>query len=148
MAGQHFVQHTAKCPDVGALVDRLPSRLLRTHVGRRAEDGPFLRAAHGHRRRLQLAGRRLREAEVQHLHDAARGDFDIRRFEIPVHDPFLVRGVERIGDLTRDRERVCDWHRSALDPIGQRLAFHQLEHQRPDATGVLRGRRWRRCSDD
>ena len=44
-AGQHFVQHTAECPDVGALVDRLPSRLLRTHVGRRAEDGPFLRAA-------------------------------------------------------------------------------------------------------
>ena len=107
MAGQHFVQHTAKCPDVGALVDGLPSRLLRTHVGRRAEDGPFLRAAHGHGRRLQLAGRRLREAEVQHLHDAVRSDFDIRRFEIPVNDPFLVRGVERIGDLTRDRERVC-----------------------------------------
>ena len=50
-------------------------------------------------------------------------------------DAFLVRGVERIGDLVRDRERVGDRHRSSLDPIGQRLAFHQLEHQRPHAVG-------------
>jgi hypothetical protein len=50
-----------------------------------------------------------------------------------LNDPFLVRCVESINDLTCDRERVCYWRRSALDPIGQRLAFHQLEHQRPDA---------------
>ena len=34
-AGQHLVQHAAERPDVGALVDRLAARLLRTHVRRR-----------------------------------------------------------------------------------------------------------------
>ena len=39
-AGQHLVEHAAECPDVRALVDRLPARLLRAHVGGRAEDRP------------------------------------------------------------------------------------------------------------
>ena len=35
----------AERPDVGALVDGLPARLLRRHVGRRAEDHADLRSA-------------------------------------------------------------------------------------------------------
>ena len=38
LAGQHFEQHAAERPDVGALVDRLAARLLGTHVGGGAED--------------------------------------------------------------------------------------------------------------
>ncbi len=48
-----------------------------------------------------------------------------------------MRGVESIGDLTRNRERVGYRRRSALDPIGQRFAFHQLEHQGADAIGFF-----------
>ena len=44
-AREHLVEHAAESPDVGALVDRDPLRLFRTHVGRRAEDDQGVRAA-------------------------------------------------------------------------------------------------------
>ena len=51
--------------------------------------------------------------------------------------PFLVRGLERIGDLPRDGERLGDRQRSALEAIGQRRSFDQLEDQRGDAVGFF-----------
>ena len=42
-AGEHLVQHAAERPDVRPLVDRLPARLLRAHVRRRAQDDAFVR---------------------------------------------------------------------------------------------------------
>ena len=56
-------------------------------------------------RHLRATG--LREPEVEHLHDAVRGQRDVRRLEIPMDDSALVRGVERIGDLPRDRQRFA-----------------------------------------
>ena len=44
-AGEHLVQHAPECPDVAALVGRLPPRLLGAHVGRGAEDHAGARAA-------------------------------------------------------------------------------------------------------
>ena len=44
-------------------------------------------------------------------------------------DPLLVRFRERLGDLTRDHDRLVDGDRSALDSIGERPAFDELEHQ-------------------
>ncbi len=44
LAGEHLIQHHAERPDVGALIDNLPARLLRAHVCRRAEDHSHLRA--------------------------------------------------------------------------------------------------------
>ena len=52
-------------------------------------------------------------------------------------DPLLVRRLERLGDLARDRQRLLDRDRSARDPIGERRPFDQLEHQRLDAVGLL-----------
>src|SRR6185295_18991707 len=37
-AGEALAEHAAQGPDVRALVDRPPARLLRAHVGDRAED--------------------------------------------------------------------------------------------------------------
>jgi hypothetical protein len=78
---QHLVQHASERPDVGALVDRLAARLLRAHVGEGAENDALTRAADRHRRRLRqiltrrrIARRRLRQAEVEHLHDAGWRD--------------------------------------------------------------------------
>src|SRR6185436_19531326 len=34
---QHLIEHTPKGPDIGAFVDRLPTSLFRTHVGRGPE---------------------------------------------------------------------------------------------------------------
>ena len=42
-AGEHLVEHAAERPDVGAPIDGLPARLLRRHVGGRAENHAQLR---------------------------------------------------------------------------------------------------------
>jgi hypothetical protein len=54
-----------------------------------------------------------------------------------VNDPFLVRGVERIGNLPGDCERLGDRERAARQPIGKGVPLHQLQHQRPKALGFL-----------
>ena len=38
-------------------------------------------------------------------------DFDIRRLQIAMDDPLLVRRFDRLGDLRRDRQRVVDRNR-------------------------------------
>ena len=43
-AGEHFVDHHAERPDVGAGIDRRAACLLRRHVGRGAEDDAELRS--------------------------------------------------------------------------------------------------------
>ena len=65
--------------------------------------------------------RRLRQAEVEHLHRAGGGELDVRRLEIAVDDPLLVRGLERLGDLSREFERLVERQRSARKTIGQRV---------------------------
>jgi hypothetical protein len=45
-----------------------------------------------------------RESEVEHLHDAGGCDLDIGGLQITVDDALVVRGLERVGDLARDRE--------------------------------------------
>ena len=52
-------------------------------------------------------------------------------------DALLVRRVERLGDLARDRERLGDRQRPALEAIGQRRPLDQLEDQRRHAIGFL-----------
>ena len=119
--GQHLVEHHAKRPDVRALVDRLPARLLRRHVGGRAENHARLR--HGRRRDAWESSRasadasapagvdRFRQTEVEHLHRAVGADLDVRGLEIAVNDALLVRRFERVGNLPRDRERLVDRER-------------------------------------
>src|SRR6185295_13541405 len=95
LAGEHFVHHTAEGPDVRALVDGAPARLLRAHISRGAEDDTVAGAADGDRGRLRdvrapslAAG--FGEPEVQHLYHAVRRDLDVRGFEISMNDAFLV----------------------------------------------------------
>ena len=54
-----------------------------------------------------------------------------------MHDPLLVRGLERLGDLHRDGERRFERQGSARDPLGQRLPFDELHHQEVTAAGLL-----------
>jgi hypothetical protein len=44
-------------------------------------------------------------------------------------DALLVRGLERLRDLARDRDRLVLRNRPLRDAIGQRRSFDQLEDQ-------------------
>ena len=46
-----------------------------------------------------------------------------------MHDALFVRGFERIGDLARDGERFITRDRPPQQPIGERGAFDQFEHE-------------------
>ena len=118
----------------------LPACLLRTHVRRGAERrrpsrvpptvtvGDCLRSTGA-----SVTCRRLRQPEVQHLHDAVWGDLDVRRFEISVNDPLLMCRVKGIGDLSRDGQGIGQRNGPTRDAVGERLALDQFQHERADA---------------
>ena len=124
----HLVEHDAERPDVGAAIDLFPRCLLRRHVRRRAE------------RRVGLRELRVcpepRETEVQDLRLAPRREHDVPRLDVPVNDPLLVRLVQPLADLDRDRERLIDRERPPLDPILETLPLNEL-HRDERLTLVL-----------
>ena len=84
----------------------------------------------------------------KHLHRPVRSDLDVRRLQIAVDDPLLVRRFERLRDLARDGQRLIEWNSALRDPIGQRWSFDELQYQSADTRQLLRDRRCRRCWDD
>ena len=54
-----------------------------------------------------------------------------------MHDPFLVRGLERVADLARDGQRLRGPEASGLDDRVECLARHQLHDQRRDPFGLF-----------
>ena len=134
---QHLPQHHAERPDVGALVHRLGRRLLRGHVAGGPENHARPRRRQRQRRRVRGIGcdgpralRDRRQAEVEHLDGAIGPHLDVGRFHIAVDDALLVRGFERLGDLSGDVEGFVDRDGALRDAIRQRRAFHQLHHER------------------
>ena len=79
----------------------------------------------------------LRQPEVEHLHGAIRRDLDVGRFQIAVDDALLVCRLERLGDLSRDRECLLNRQRTQRQTLGERRAFHEFEHEAAHASGLL-----------
>ncbi len=52
-------------------------------------------------------------------------------------DPLVVRGVQRVSHLARDRERLADWQRAILQGRGKRLSLHQLKDDEPRAARLF-----------
>ena len=101
----------------------------------------------GQRRRLVVEpcaaiGDRLREAEVEHFHRAVGTQLDVRRFQVAMNDALLVRRIECLGDLTRNRQGLgnrqgaaCAMRSASVGP------FDKLQHQRTQQAVRLRTRR-------
>ena len=116
-ARRHLVQDRAEGKQIAARVQFLGARLLRRHVGDRA---------HGRSRTGQMrlrccpspdgvAALYFRQAEIQNLGVAAIGDENVGRLDIAVNDAFGMRGVQRIGNLNRDRKQLSN--SSGLPPM-------------------------------
>ena len=85
LPGQAFEEDAAEGPDVRPFVDRLALRLLRAHVGGRAEDHARLRHLRRDRRRVgddadrRFVEKRPGQPEVQDLDLALGRQLDVRR---------------------------------------------------------------------
>ena len=79
----------------------------------------------------------LRQAEVENLHRAIRCDLDVGGLQIAMDDSFLVRGLDGLRDLHRNGHGLVDGDRASRDPLGERLAFDELHHQKIPPAGFF-----------
>ena len=124
-ARRHLVEHDAEREQIGARVQLLAARLLRRHVGDRAERRARAGQDSSATPRSAAAStpptgvrprRQLRQAEIEHLRVAARRDEDVGRLDVAVDDALRVRGVQRVGNLDR-RGRAAARSASGLPPM-------------------------------
>ena len=80
---------------------------------------------------------RLRQPKVEDLHRAVGTDLDIGRLQIAMDNPVLVCRVERIGDLSGDRQGFGKGNRATRDAPGQVLALGQLHDERVKVRALL-----------
>ena len=128
-AGEDLVQDDAQRVDVAAVVGGFAAGLLGGHVIDGADDGAGL--GHG-RPRLE----RARDAEVGDEGVPVAVDQDVLRLEVAVHDPGLVRRLERLGDLARQRQRPFDRQRPLA--LQQRFEIFPLDELHRDELEVAR----------
>ena len=67
-----------------------------------------------------------REPEIQHLDVALHAEHDVRRLQIAMDHPCLVRGLQRLGNLLRNRQRLIQRDRPLRNAVRERRPFHQL----------------------
>ncbi len=132
-AGQHLVEHHAQREQVRARIGGPPERLLRRHVGHRAEHRPGHRVVgdgDGDIRRSVLPRlHELRQAEVEHFHLAARVDDDVGALDVAMNDAAAVCLDQRVPDLPRDVHRVADRQRPAGGARREHVAFDVLHDE-------------------
>ena len=79
----------------------------------------------------------LRETEVQHLDHPIARDLDVGGLEIAMDDSGGMGGVECVGDLLCDGQRVRERECFPTQPIVQRIAVNELEDERQHSAGVF-----------
>jgi hypothetical protein len=52
-------------------------------------------------------------------------------------DALFVRGFQRLGDLSRDRQCLVERNRTACDALRQILALDEFHHEGVRSTGFL-----------
>ena len=122
--GQRLEQRHAQRVEIRGGADAGAGDLLRRHVRDRADQAAGLGLPEVDQ---------VRGAEVAELGVAGGVEEDVGRLDVAVDDAALVRGVERREQLEghappgRRRQRAM-----RREPLGQRAAGHQLEHEQAE----------------
>ncbi len=139
-AREALEQHAPERERIGPAVLREAADLLGTHVARRAH-----RLAHARKPRSPGTGRRLGggrlrprapgppaagQAEIQHLHEAVRGDHDVPGLEIAVDHALGMRERQRFRDLRSDRQRLHAGDGTPIQLFPQRGPVDHLHRQK------------------
>ena len=80
---------------------------------------------------------RFGEAEVQDFDCAVRTQLDVGRLQVAVDDADLMRGFERLGDLTGDGQCLVDRNGPPRDALGEVFSFDELHDDRARAARLL-----------
>ena len=126
MPCEHLEDDTGERVDVGGRADRLPARLLGTHVRRRPQD------AAGCRQKLRAVQRRgaarVCDAEVGDQRDAV-GEEDVLRLDVAVDETVLMRVAQRARDLAGEPQRFIQRQLPfACEAGAQRFPFDVGHH--------------------
>ncbi len=126
--GQNLVQKHAEREDIGAAVHPGAVQLLRGHVGGCSEESADMVARQGGRGIGVDALNRRRHAdrnpEIHDLDVTIVGHDHVRRLEVAMHQPALVRRFERLGDFFREPQHLRDRQRAAAQAPLERVAAH------------------------
>jgi hypothetical protein len=130
-AGEHLVEHDTEREQVGALVHGVPVRLFGRHVQHGADEcagqGGALASAGGTDNAVDIVeSEQLGDAEIQHLHQAARGHHQVGALDVAVDDAAPVRLVQSLGDLQRHLDGHVAGTPALRQASGQQLALHQF----------------------
>jgi hypothetical protein len=72
----------------------------------------------------------LGEAEIENLHLAVSPQHDVRRLQVAVDDAGVVSGLERVGNLRRQGERLVERHPAPEHAPREIFAVHEFHDQR------------------
>ena len=127
MFGQQFVQDHPQGVHITTDIDLewVGQHLLGTHVGERSHKLTDVCLA----RRIRIAVRHARHAEIQNLGLSALIYQDVARFQIPVDDAALVRMVHRVADLDHQLQPVTRVRAMRCNIGVQRIAPDELHRK-------------------
>ena len=136
LAGQQFIEQHAQAVDVCARVDVQTAhlRLLRAHVGRRANE--LLEAGeHCLIRELNVGGR-FGDAEIDHLgdrHAIMQCHQDVGGLDVTVNDPFLMGVLHGMADLDEQLQTFDGGQLVLVTVLSEFDSPHQLHHKKGPA---------------
>ncbi len=81
--------------------------------------------------------RHLGEAKIENLGVAARGNENVRRFDVAMDDALRVCGVERVGNLDAQIEHCFDLQRLARDAVPECLSLQQFHGDEGSPIGLV-----------
>ena len=124
-AGHRLVEDDGGREEIGPAVGAGTSELLGREIPGRAHDDARRRRALVHGRFL-VAAEKLREPEVENLHEPVRRDHQVLGLEIPMDDPRFVSLRNPIESLGHEIEGARDGNRTLLDHGPQGRAGDEL----------------------
>ena len=145
LAGGHFIEYGAEREQIAANVKLLGAGLFWRHVSDGAEraagagemagvDVERVECFGGAQGGFGFGG--FGEAEVKNFGVAPLGDEDVGGLDVAVDDAFGVGGVEAVGDVNREGEKLFEFERRAGDGVLKSSAIEKL-HGDETLAGVL-----------